>query len=278
MKNRIWAGMCIFLFVLMFASVAAADVIWEPNDSFYSVSRDECEILGRHFTANSETGRTTVYTKPGSGVEADIIPNGSELFVSFTYKDRQGSEWGVVQYLHNRATDKITETYRSDDATTGWVHMSDLVLIYDHISFDEEHGNEFVPYNGDYDALRNTQGVIFWAYPGSGQTVSTQEEIGEDFRFEHAYTDTAGRQWGYVEYYFGYRSFWVCISDPTDPNLPANTPIPQTTSQQQPANQPASASTQTDALPPQAVLIGILVLTVTAGTLALIRVFWKKGQ
>ena len=65
MKKRIWAGMCMLLLVLLFASSAAADVLWEPNDNFYNVSRDECEILGRHFTANSKTGRTTVYNQPG---------------------------------------------------------------------------------------------------------------------------------------------------------------------------------------------------------------------
>lgn len=278
MKKRICAAMCMFLFALLFASSAAADVLWEPNDSFYNVSRDQCEILGRHFQSNSKTGRTTVYNQPGSGVKADDIPNGSELFVSFTYKDRQGSEWGVVQYLHDRASDTVTETYQSDGATTGWVLMDDLTLIYDHISFDEEHGKEFVPYSGDYDALRNAEGVIFWTYPGSGETVSTEIKITEDFHIEHAYTDPAGRQWGYVEYYFGYRSFWVCISDPSDPNLPANTPIPQPTLMPQATILPKSIDVDADALSPRVALIGILVLAVTGVTLVLIRLFWKKND
>lgn len=276
MKKRIWAGMCVFLFALLFASSAAADVLWEPNDSFYNVSRDQCEILGRYFKANSGTGMTTVYNKPGSGAKADEIPNGSELFVSFTYKDQQGGEWGVVQYLYDRATDTVTETYNSDGTITGWIRMEDLALVYDHISFDEEHGSEFVPYNGNYDALRNSEGVIFWTYPGSGVTVSTENKITEDFSIEHTYMDTVGRQWGYVEYYFGYRSFWVCISDPSDPNLPVNTPIPQATAMPQATIVPESIAADADALPPQAFLIGILVLAVTGGTLILIRLFWKK--
>ncbi len=272
MKKRIWAGMCVFLSVLLVASSAAADVLWEPNDSFYNVSRDQCEILGRHFKANGGTGRTSVYNQPGSGVKADEIPNGSELFVSFTYKDKQGSEWGVVQYLHDRAADTVAETYNSDGAITGWIRMDDLALVYDHISFDDEHGNEFVPYNGDYDALRNAKGVIFWTYPGSGETVSTQNKITEDFRIEHAYTDAAGYQWGYVEYYFGYRSFWVCISDPSDPNLPANTPRPQAAIMPQTTASPAVLN----AVSTQTTLIVILVPAVTVVTMILINMFWKK--
>ena len=175
-------------------------------------------------------------------------------------------------------TDTVTETYNSDGAITGWIRMDDLALVYDHISFDEEHGKEFVPYNGDYDALRNAKDVIFWTYPGSGENVSTEDKISEEFRIEHTYTDTAGRQWGYVEYYFGYRSFWVCISDPSDPNLPANTPIPQATVLPKATILPESIAADAGTLLPQAVLIGILVLFVTAGTLVLIRIFWKKSD
>lgn len=272
MRNRYWLGLIVFLCVIFFAANAIADVLWEPNDNFYRVKREECEILGRSFTANGLSGKVTVWKEPGSRTQAGEVPNESEFFVSFTYTDSKGNVWGVVQYTYDQQSGVVEKDYRGDSATTGWVLMTDLSLIYDHISFDEEHKEAFVPFSGTYDELLNKKNILFWSYPGSGETVRMEEQINEDFQFDYTYTDAAGRQWGYVNYYYGSRNFWVCISDPANLYIPVNTPKPKATPN------PSSAVPAQSSLPSFAVLIAVLVVALVVGTMILIRIFFKKND
>ena len=41
------------------------------------------------------------------------------------------------------------------------------------------------------------------------------------------FTDDEGRDWGYVSYFYGFRDFWVCLNDPSNPNIPAFNPAPE---------------------------------------------------
>ncbi len=271
MRNRIWVGLIVFLCMVFLASTALADVLWEPNDNFYRVKREECEILGRSFTANGYDGKVVVWKEPGSSTQAGEVPNGSEFFVSFTYTDSKGNVWGVVQYTYDPQSGTVTKDYRGDGATNGWVLMTDLSLVYDYISFDEEHKEEFSPFAGAYDELLNTKEIIFWSYPGSGEVVYVEDQITEDFSFDYTYTDAAGRQWGYVNYYRGGpRDFWICIDDPANQDLPANTPRPV-------AAPPSSPSLTPNSPFPLAILIVILVVALVAATMILIRIFFKKN-
>ena len=111
--------------------------------------------------------------------------------------------------------------------------MTELLLVYDYISFDEEHQREYYPYTGDYAELYAVGDIVFWKWPGSGVTDWTlqaqyrNEETDRNFLMaSHAYKDSEGREWGFFQYVYGMRNMWVCLSDPSDGDIPAFNPAP----------------------------------------------------
>ena len=99
--------------------------------------------------------------------------------------------------------------------------MSDMKIVYDSISFEEDHKSEFKPYTGSYDALRSAAKIVFWTYPGSGVIARTVEskDLDKNFAINNAYTDKDGRVWGGISYYRGIRNAWICMSDPSGTNI-----------------------------------------------------------
>lgn len=70
--------------------------------------------------------------------------------------------------------------------------------------------------------------VVLWRYPKSGEergTVSTEwfqgyEKIGDVLG--PCYRDPEGEFWAYLNYAYGRRMSWICVSDPTNAHLPAD--------------------------------------------------------
>ena len=232
MKMRILlsAVLCVLLAVLTCVP-ALADVIWEPHDDFYHKEFVNCDYVGRSYTANGQGGTVAVMKEPGSSKTVATVNNGSTFYVSFSYTDKSGAVWGVVEFSVD-ASGSVSPAYGG--GTTGWVRMSDLELVYDYISFDEEHRSEFKPYTGGYDVFKDINELVFWSYPGSGVIVSTETkpQIDEYFELTTTYTDGNGKLWGFVSYYYGLKNVWVCISDlagtvaPTPDSLPSPSPTP----------------------------------------------------
>ena len=55
------ASMLIFTFcILGFPKDVHADVIWEPEDSFYKMHADDCVYHNRYYIANGPDGKVTV--------------------------------------------------------------------------------------------------------------------------------------------------------------------------------------------------------------------------
>lgn len=207
---------CVML-VSILSGVALADAIWEPNDDFYMSNAEKCQLVNRDYYANGTTGYLEIFKKPG-GASLGFVENGKLFHIQFSYES-DGEAWGSVEY--KKENDKLFPSNYDSEASAGWVNMSELILKYDYLEFENEFGSSFVPYSGDYSALKNAEKVVMWTFPGSGETIDSIEGIEDDFAVGSVYTDPSGTQWGYVGYYYGMKNFWICMDDPANENLPA---------------------------------------------------------
>ena len=266
--------------------VAHADVLIEPNNDFYARHRNECASLNRSFYANGESGFISVKKEPGSNKEVTAVKNGETLYIMFTYNDN-GRLWGVTDF-HSPG-----QSY--DKRLSGWIPMDQLALVYDYISFDEDYGNEFYSYTGSYDALHGAVEIVLWTWPGSGVAVWTieasniPEDIDAYLTESKTYKDEQGREWGFIGYMYGHRNSWICLSDPSNKDIPAFHPAPlpelwpskETDAPYDPATSPdpgryTDPDTSNDL--PTTLIILALVFVLVVGTAILIKVFWKPNS
>ncbi len=285
MRLRFVSRLLIVLLLAFLTCIPAlADVIWEPNNSFYEQHREDCVYVNRYYTASGKEGAVTVYKEPGSNQKAATINNGNTFFVLFTYKDKNGAEWGVSEFNPD-GSGNITDMDYST-AISGWVPMTDMKVVYDYISFAEDHRSEFKPYTGNYDAFKNSEPVVFWSYPGSGVVVWEEDafEMNDFFEFSDTYTDADNRLWGFVGYYYGARNVWVCISDPSGASIEKAQPSPSdsetiSTAPSAETSVLPNAGTQTEQNNQASMLFVIIaiVAAVVIITGILIAVFWKKS-
>lgn len=276
MKKRFLARLLIILLLVALTSVPAlADVIWEPNDSFYEQHREDCVYNNRRYTANGKDGAVNVLKEPGSDKVVATVNNGNTFFVSFTYTVKGGAEWGVVEFNPDGSGNLARMDYST--AVSGWIPMADLTVVYDDISFAEDHGSEFKPYTGNYEEFTSGEPVVFWSYPGSGIVAFEEDafEMNDFFEFSDTYTDTDGRLWGLIGYYYGARNVWVCISDPSGVGIEKAPPsaLPEAATSVPDTELPAAGNDENSAI----LLIVVIVAAVVIITAVLIAVFWKKG-
>ena len=118
-------------------------------------------------------------------------------------------------------------------------------------------------------AFEGVDELVLWRYPNSGEvtdTVSTEWLGGEkslaDY-FTPCYRDEEGRFWGYINYIYGRRMAWVCLSDPSNADLPADPEV--------------VAAVEKAVGPPVGLAVG-LVAAVAAGTGVLLYVFWYRKK
>lgn len=194
-----WIGILI-LCISFCVQTVQADVIWEPMDSFYESHRDECEYINRSFTANGPDGKVIVYESPVSSRIVARVKNDTVMFVSFSYKDKDGTEWAVYE--------------DGDTNETGWMPMDYLTVVYDTISFEEEYSEKIDhAISGELDSAILDHTVYFWDYPGSTGCceVTVAEYVPE---YSSSFTDEEGRQWVQVNYYMGIKKAWICLDAP----------------------------------------------------------------
>lgn len=174
-----------------FALAAAADVIWEPSgNSFYNKHSEECTSLVRSFTASEDTA---LYKAPGDKLRSDKIKAGETVASSFVWKDSEGSEWGYV---------------RNDNAQ-GWVKLSVLTVVYDYISFAEEHKSEIK--SCDEKVKVNSTDALYY-YPGSAAIPGVSADVtGEEDNtifVTMKYTAPDGVVWCFCPYLRGIKNIW----------------------------------------------------------------------
>lgn len=176
-----------------------ADLIWEPIDSFYNEHSSECVYVNRQFTANGPDGKVILYVSPEVPEPVAVWENGYTAVVSFTYEDKDGILWGI---------------YDDYEGMTGWMPMDYMEVVYDSISFREEHAAELVEQSGELEGVASGEEFYFWKYPGSERcSAVTMEDYAPEYY--SVYTDERGHSWGCVGYYFGTRDVWVCLDEPT---------------------------------------------------------------
>ena len=208
MKRKLLALLTVLLLVVTMVTPAFADVLWMPREN---VSYDYDKVLNRAFFTNGGDGYVTVYTAPNSMSKVTNLANGTQFCVVYTREEKDGSLWGLG---HEAVI----------DGAEGWVPLADMALIYDHISFEEDHSHEYQKYDGSGDGLTE---ACTYSYPGGVYLSTAKTMDGGAYTlaegFQNLYTDENGLRWSYIGYYYGLRNFWICIDDPMNENLGVET-------------------------------------------------------
>lgn len=210
------------MFILLLCAVlclamgigAFADVAIEPADSsFYDSHPDECEYENRKYITNGSEGYVLIYDSPEDSTPKTAVKNGVAYWVLWIYED-----WGCFDY-----DPKTMESWGSE---SGWVKLGDMSADYDSDSFIAEHSLEIDDERGLSISIKDGESVAVWKYPGSGilktdigNYTNEPEKLVE---FSRTYTDSQGRDWGWVGYFYGRVNGWVCISDPMNTELEAD--------------------------------------------------------
>ncbi len=246
-------GICLLLFPSLTLN---ADVIIEPENEFYEEYKSEIIYLGRSFIANGKDGFAAVREAPGAKSETGRLQNGEKTYFQYSCL-YDGDYWGYSLVLQ------------------GWIQTDQLLVLYDYVAFEEEHFNELYLYKGDYGKIKETRSAIAWPWPGADAPLWTIEDIDtEHFNVDYAYTDSQGREWGFVTNFTSSRNIWVCLSEPLNSDFPAFNPKPEPTKW-------VTETKHTDINAPgdsMLWLIVVLVAAVVVGTAVLIRVFWKPKK
>lgn len=206
--KRFLSLMLAVLLSLSLAAPAYADIIFEPSDSFYESHMDECDYYNRSCYANGQKGYVEVYSSPKSSRVEAVIPNGVLYWISWSWNG-----WGYIEYN----PDNLNGSYGDK---SGWIKLDELFLRYDSTSFFEEHSSEIAEGQA---TLEISESDVFyaWLYPGSGELIRELSAYNGDdtIEFSQLYTDSAGRLWGYLSYFYGRVNAWVCISEPENAEL-----------------------------------------------------------
>lgn len=202
MKKRVCLWIAMIMVLLMGEPrVVYGDLIWEPEDTFYQQHADECENVNRSYTANGPEGEVTIYESPESAKVVGTLTNGETAHVSFTYKEKGGADWGICE------PDEAAEM-------SGWVPMDYMKVVYDYISFAEEHGTDIITETNTIEISEENQEIIFWNYPGSMEYQEASFSPGDSISFDQVFQDTAGHKWAFLGYFQGWRNLWVCMDSP----------------------------------------------------------------
>lgn len=103
-------------------------------------------------------------------------------------------------------------------------------------AFATLYSDQFVDFDPAYAGALAQRAVVFlWLYPGAPEPEDRMTGVSSDAdHFSAYYRDSAGRFWGYANYFYGNRFVWICLSAPSDPDLgqPADTGLIQAVSTQ----------------------------------------------
>lgn len=254
MKRRFLSFFLTLTAVLILMVPVSADIIWEPEDSFYEKHRDECTHVGRQYEMAGYDGAVAVWNAP-NGRMSETVSNGERGTVQFSWSG-SGTVWGYIS------------GYSGDWNHGGWVPMDDLSLVYDSRQFMEDHEAEIV--SADPVPVEFHSAVLY-GYPG-GPAGRVMDEYAAYMPFSEVftsiYTDENGLRWGYVGYYMGRIDSWVCLDDPLNENLNTNVvPVSPSASQLR----GSAAVTPAAGRQPQLVLAVALVAIVAAATAFIIH-------
>lgn len=264
--RRFFSGLLTLVMLLALSAPAYADIMWEPgSDRFYESHRDQCEYNTRSYYANGPDGFVTLWDAPNGSMVKAQYENGEILWVGYTYQGK----WALVSQ------------WEDGEDITGWVPLAQLSLVYDHISFEEEYGDQIRPYNGEFaDYAGDAEAVNFYKYPGAPEITQTWETDGDwhvldnltgtaenDSYIFKVFTDEDGRTWGYVGYMYGRLNAWFCLDEPDGTDFPVREVSVQ-----------ELTPPQTPVLPAGGYVPYVLVAAVVAATGGLLFFFYGKRR
>lgn len=248
-----------------------ADVIFEPENDFYTAHSEECLYHTRSYRTVSEQA---FYDAPGAS-GSGTLASGVSVPISWLYRDGDGRDWGF---------------FEQSTGDAGWIPMAEMALLYDSTEFIADHSADLNLEQPQ--TVPSGNSVVFWSYPESGTTAGSIDALESDLELSPLYTDAEGRTWGYFGYYMGYRDSWICISAPSDPDIPSGE-----TPEQKYYTAPAELSElsgieENVSLPPLKahsvgasgaggvswLVIAAAVAAVAAVTLLLLKMFWHKKR
>ncbi len=259
MKRKIPALLLTLAAVLALMLPVRADVIWEPDDSFYSSHRDQCSPVNRGYQAAGSGGTVSIWSAPG-GTAGTVLDNGAEVWVHFVYSGDM--DWGYA----------VT----GDGKAEGWIPMDDLSLIYDAQAFEEDHQDELTQAEN---ITADPDSFVAYSYPGGPvqRTVTVDRDymsLPEALNGNDMYTDGSGLRWCRLNYYLGRMDAWICADDPENENLSTNIVSPEP-SVSQTRGEPAVQGEDRNS---QFLLAGVLVAAAAAVTLVLIIWLGRKRK
>ena len=248
--------------LLLSSQAVYADAVFESGNSFFERNKGQMVSQSRKVFANSEAGSVQLKRTPSAIGSVGELENGERSYVMSTCL-YQGDYWGLV-----------SNPYGGYD----WARMDELLVVYDGVAFREECGEEFYPWEGEPGNIEAADALILWEWPGSGEIYHEDDFYSGQglwgLVFEYAYLDEQGMEWGFIERYGqGFNNLWVCISDPSNRDLPAL----------KPATDPAPWTPKTPHVEiggggGAPVIIVIIVAAVVVCTLLLLRRFYKPAK
>ena len=272
--KRLFSFLLTLLTLLALAAPASADVLWSPIENpFFDAHYPSCEYEGRSYYANGSKGFITLWDAPGGSAVRAQYQNGETLWVGYTYH----GEWALISCREGR------------DALSGWAPLEDLYLVYDHISFEEEYGDQFRDYNGefaDYTYQQDEETFWLWEYPHAYDPRETKQMTQMELDalmgtsgevpccISKVYADQNDRTWGYVEWLYGSRNFWILLDNPTCDGIMTSC-ISRVDDL---IYSGEIAAPQEPVLPGPSYIPYILVAAVVAVTAGLLKIFWKKKK
>ncbi len=202
-RHTILLSVLAALFLCSFgpALTARADVIYEPEDSFYQSHSSECPTENRYYIANSPQDKLYLLKSPENNTNVNSLENGTKFFVYNTYTDKDGRIWGYTE-----PTAEISASGKS-----GWANLDFAYVAYDSIEFLKDY--ETVQESGTAAIDEDHPNLCIWDYPG-GEITANIDTYGEAPGYSRTFTDEEGRKWGYASYYVGWRNFWFLIDEP----------------------------------------------------------------
>lgn len=213
--RKLFTAFLLSLTVLCSGTAVYADIILDPSgNKFFDSHHSECSVEG-YYRKYKVIKSTDLYDQPLGREKRQKVSEGDVLTTNTYYTDEKGAVWG---YNYNTHSDK----------RSGWFKLKDTQLIYDNISFMEEHKDEFREYSGELGSVSFDEIIYMWAYPNAAEltgAVSSDEWLPEEHGTKqeqlerdigYVYTDPAGNEWVYADVYvFGKPRGWIYVPDPT---------------------------------------------------------------
>lgn len=182
----------------------SADLVYEPEDSFYEQHSQECEYENRTYRANGPDGELIVYKSPENSAIQERIENGTNIYISYVYTDKNGITWGII------------DDWSQD--ISGWIPMEYVSEIYDNVYFMKHYAQAIIEEYGDISYIPPEENCLAWAYPGAkNPTEFYINHDNTDFypSYYRTFTDECGHVWGLIGYYYGQRDEWICLDAPS---------------------------------------------------------------